>query len=72
MTDLNYNDNVTVESLLEENAKLSMALNYFLLRDPDKPTNWEYSRDRAEELAREALKPTEALSELTGGSDDTE
>ena len=54
------------ESLLEENAKLSVALNYFFLRDPDKPTKWEYSRDIAEELAREALKPTDALAELKG------
>ena len=66
MTNLNYKDNVTVESLLDENAKLNIALNYFFMRDPDKPTNWEYSRWKAEELAREALKPTDALAELKG------
>jgi hypothetical protein len=62
MTDLNYNDNVTVKSLLEENAKLNMAINYFFLCDPDKPTNWEYSRNMAEKLAREALKPTDTAT----------
>jgi len=66
MTDLNYSDNVTVESLLEENAKLNMALNYFFLRDPDKPTSWEYGRNMAEKLAREALEPTDTLAELKG------
>ena len=66
MTDLNYSDNITVESLLEENAKLNKAINYYFLRDPDKPTNWEYSRCMAEELAREALKPTNAIAELKG------
>jgi hypothetical protein len=65
MTDFNYNDGVTVESLIEENAKLNMALNYFFLRNPDKPTSWEYSRDQAECLAREALEPS---AELIGGN----
>ena len=61
MTNLSYDDGVTVETLLEENAKLNMALNYFFLRDPDKPTSWEYRRDQAECLARDALKPSAAL-----------
>lgn len=67
MTDFKRDDGLTVESLLEENAKLNMALNYFLLRDPDKPTSWEYSRDQAEELARSVLEPNQYL---TGGKDD--
>ena len=70
MADLNYNDNITVETLLEENAKLNMAINYFFLRDPDKPTNWEYSRNVAEELAREALKSADTISELKGKADE--
>jgi hypothetical protein len=36
-------------------AKALVAVNYFFLRDPDKPTHWEYSRNRAEELARTAI-----------------
>ena len=44
-------------------AKAHLALNYFLLRDPDKPSSWEYTRDRAEQLARTTL------AELTGGKD---
>ena len=63
MTDFNRDDGLTTESLLKENAKLNMALNYFFLRDPDKPTSWEYNRSQAEELARAALEPTQ---ELTG------
>jgi len=70
MTDLNYSDNVTVESLLEENVKLNMALNYFFLRDPDKPTSWEYDRNMAEKLARETLEPTDTLAELKGETDE--
>lgn len=67
MTNLNYDDGITIERLLKENAKLNMALNYFFLRDPDKPTSWEYSRDQAEELARVALEP---VQKLTGGKDE--
>jgi len=66
MTDFNYTDPVTVEGLLEVNAKLNMALNYFFLRDPDKSTSWYYSRWMAEQLAREALEPTDATAELKG------
>jgi hypothetical protein len=66
MTNLNYNDGLTVEGLLEENAKLNMAINYFFLRDPDKPTSWEYTRNKAEELAREVLTPNDPLAELLG------
>jgi len=40
-------------------AELSSALDYFLLRDPDKSNSWEYTRDRAEELARAVLKEKE-------------
>ena len=61
MTELNYNDNVTVESLLGENAKLNMALNYYFMRDPDKPTSWEHTRSEAEKLAREALNPAQFI-----------
>lgn len=66
MTNFNYDDGITTESLLKENAKLNTALNYFFLRDPDKSTSWEYTRDQAEELARAALEPTQ---ELTAGND---
>ena len=41
-----------LEAAAELNPAFGVALNYFLLRYPDKPTNWVYSRDRAEELAR--------------------
>jgi len=44
-----------LEAALELNAAFGVALNYFLLRDPDKPTSWMYSRNKAEELARTAL-----------------
>jgi len=44
-----------LEAALELNAAFGVALNYFLLRDPDKPTSWMYSRNKAEELARAAL-----------------
>ena len=67
MTNLNYDDGLTTESLLKENAKLNMALNYFFLRDPDKTTSWEYTRDQAEELARASLEPDQ---KLTGGKDE--
>jgi len=70
MNNLNYNDNVTVENLLEQNARLNMALNYFFLTDPDKPTSWKYSRNEAEELAWKALKPTDSLTKLKGDSDE--
>lgn len=66
MTNLNYGDGTTVETLLEQNAKLNMALNYFFLRDPDKATSWEYTRDQAEKLARAALEPDQELK----GQDD--
>ena len=66
MTEFNYEDGVTTANLLEENAKLNMALNYFFLRNPDKSSSWEYSRDQAEELAREVLEPTQELK----GQDD--
>ena len=67
MTNLNYDDGLTTESLLKENAKLNMALNYFFLRDPDKTTSWEYTRDQAEELARASLEPDQ---KLTGDKDE--
>lgn len=66
MTEFNRDNGLTIESLLEENSKLNMALNYFFLRDPDKPTSWEYNRSQAEELARAALEPDQYL---TGGYD---
>jgi len=40
-------------------AELKVALNYFLLRDPDKPTSWMYSRNEAEKFARAALEERE-------------
>lgn len=56
-----------IEALETKLEKAHLALNYFLMRDPDKPTYWEYRRDRAEELARDVLGATQ---ELTGGKDD--
>lgn len=44
-----------IEALEAENARLLLALNYFLLRDPELSI-WEYPRNRAEELARAALQ----------------
>jgi len=52
------------EELEAKLAKAHLALNYFLLRDPDKPSSWEYTRNRAEQLARTTL------AELTGGNDE--
>jgi hypothetical protein len=46
-------------------AKTQLALNYFLLRDPDKPTSWKYTRDQAEERARSVLID-KSLTELEG------
>jgi hypothetical protein len=66
MDNLNYNDNVAVDKLLEQNARLNMALNYFFLSDPDKPTSWKYNRNEAEHLAKKALKPTDYLEEPKG------
>ena len=66
MTEFNYEDGITTANLLEENAKLNMALNYFFMRDPDKSSSWEYSRNQAEALAREVLEPTQKLK----GQDD--
>ena len=53
-----------IEELEAKLAKAHLALNYFLLRDPDKPLSWEYTRDRAEHLARTTL------AELTGDKED--
>ena len=53
---------LTIESLREENAKLNAALNYFFMRDPDKPYCWEYKREQAEEMARAALEPVEKVT----------
>ena len=53
-----------IEELEAKLAKALVALNYFFLRDPDKPTHWEYSRNRAEELARTAI------AELKGETDE--
>jgi hypothetical protein len=53
-----------IEELEAKLAKALVALNYFFLRDPDKPTHWEYSRNRAEELARTAI------AELKGEKDE--
>ena len=52
----------TIESLREEIAKLNAALNIFFMRDPDKPTCWEYKREQAEALARAALEPVEKVT----------
>jgi len=61
MTVLNSDLTPTMESLLEENAKLNAALNCFFIVDPDKPSAWEYTREQAEAMARAALEPIEKL-----------
>jgi len=43
------------ERLICRVMNLEVALNYFLMRDTDKPQNWRYGRDEAEKMARDWL-----------------
>lgn len=48
------------EKLICRVMNLEVALNYFLMRDPEKPQNWRYGRDEAEKMARDwigSVKP---------------
>ena len=61
-----------IEELEAKLAKAHLALNYFLLRDPDKPSSWEYTRNRAEQLARTTLAELTSSEAATkeGGKDE--
>jgi len=56
-----------IEELQARVEELSLALDYFLSRDPDKSSSWEYTRDRAEELARAVLGEKEAPGQDVDG-----
>jgi hypothetical protein len=58
----NQNGEVTLESVLEDNAKLNEAINLFFMVDPDKGSCWEYSREQAERMAKDILRAQEFVN----------